>query len=982
MKKAILLSFLLLFATTALLAQRLDHVQGDILVRLDKQVKPSEWISQWQRFEGAPTLARLDRLVSKPMNIWLMTFDYNTINERRLLDALRRRPEVVTAQFNHLVNMRSTVPDDPGFNSQWQYINTGQTGGLVGADIDADLAWDISTGGLTASGDTIVVAILDDGIDLNHTDFQDNRWFNYAEIPGNGLDDDNNGYIDDYRGWNILSDTDNITGGSHGTPVAGIIGAKGNNGIGVAGVNWNVKLMIVKNNFNSNEALVLEAYTYPLVQRMRYNASNGQEGAFVVATNASWGTDFGQPEDAPLWCAFYDTLGVNGILNCGATANSNINVDLQGDLPTACPSDYLISVTNMNHNDNKVTQAGYGANTIDLGAFGANTWTTAQNNNYAGFGGTSAATPHVSGTVGLLYSAPCPAFMALAKSDPGAASLLVKQAILEGTDFNQSLQGITVTGGRLNVYKSLLKLLENCGGCFSPSSQSVTGLTDSTAVLTWNINDSIQRVDLRWRAVGAPDWVEDTLVNSPYPLDNLLSCTEYEYQLRAFCTNDTLDYGLNVVFKTDGCCELPAQFTIDAIGDSSAAFSWSSVLAATGYEIHLNIADSLTYLEINTQETEISIPTGLEACTNYEIQIRTLCENAETDFGLLQAFGTLGCGPCRDLSYCPPTDLNGSEEWIQEIVIDTFQYISGSNNSYGNFTTLPSMVLEQGGAYPMLLIPEYAGFSYQEYFKIWIDYGKDGVFDDDDLVFDAGDTVSDTLSATLHIAADAPLGSTRLRVLMQYQGATGACISGPDNYGELEDYCVEIVPASSCRPPSNLSLGTIAVNTAEVEWEPVGAAIGYILRHQKQGADDWTETSLTDNFLLLENLDSCQTYEVQVKSVCASDVSLWSDTLRVTTDCINATENTLATLGTLAIQPNPFQHKVRLVLKTPTTQNLVSLEVWSPFGQRMEQRYLENLLPGKHVVELDLAALPSGIYWVRLTGENGAAVAKQIVKVE
>lgn len=976
-----LLSCCILFAASTLIGQTLNRVPGDILVRFDNRTNPSEWMAQWQVFEGVPTLARLDRVVSKPLNIWLMTFDFTRVNERRLLNAVRQNPNVVTAQFNHLVTMRSTVPDDPGFEDQWQYINTGQTGGLVGADIDADLAWDITTGGVTATGDTIVVAILDDGIDLNHEDFGTNRWINYAEIQGNGIDDDNNGYIDDYRGWNILSDTDNIAGGGHGTPVAGIIGAKGNNGVGVAGVNWDVKLMIVKNNFNTNEALVLEAYTYPLVQRMRYNATNGAEGAFVVATNASWGSDFGDPEDAPLWCAFYDTLGVNGILNCGATANGNINVDEQGDLPTACPSDYLISVTNMNDNDVKETQAGYGATTIDLGAFGSDTWTTAQNNNYNGFGGTSGATPHVTGTVGLLYSAPCPAFMALAKSDPGAASLLVKQAILEGVDFNQSLQGITVTGGRLNVYKSLINLLENCGGCFSPSSQNVANLTDTAAVLTWNTNDSIQQVDLRWRATGAADWNEVNDVTSPYALSGLLACTDYEFQLRAFCTSDTLDYGVTVRFKTDGCCEAPGLFSIDAVGDSTAAFSWSSVLAATGYQIQVNVAGTQVFSQFETQETALEIPTGLLACTQYEVQIKPLCENGATEFGIVYPFVTTGCGPCRDLSYCPPIDLNASEEWIQEVVIDTFQFISGSNNSYGNFTTASAIVLEQGGAYPMLLIPDYAGFSYQEYFKIWIDYSKDGVFDDNELVFDAGDTVNDTLSTTLNIAADAPLGGTRLRVLMQYQGANGPCVSGEDNYGEVEDYCVDILPAAACRPPSDLTTAEITERTAGISWENVGASIGYIVHYKKQGADVWTDASVAENFLLLENLDSCQTYEVQLQSVCAADVSELSDTLRFTTDCINATGNVPAILGTLEVQPNPFHTKVRLTFTTPATQKLVLLEVLTPFGQRIEQRSLENLNPGKHVVELDLADLPSGIYWVRLRGESGSIVAKQVVKV-
>jgi len=96
----------------------------------------------------------------------------------------------------------------------------------------------------------------------------------------------------------------------------------------------------------------------------------GAEGAFVVAVNSSWGTDFGQPADAPLWCALYDSLGTYGVLSCAATANNNTNVDTMGDLPTACPSDYLISVTNTNSSDVKVNSAGYGVVTIDLGAPG------------------------------------------------------------------------------------------------------------------------------------------------------------------------------------------------------------------------------------------------------------------------------------------------------------------------------------------------------------------------------------------------------------------------------------------------------------------------------------------------------------------------------------------------------------------------------------------------------------------------------------
>ena len=115
-----------------------------------------------------------------------------------------------------------------------------------------------------------------------------------------------------------------------------MIGAKGNNNIAVTGANWDVKLMVLNMGGNLTQANVVSAYTYPLVMRQLWNNSNGTEGAFVVATSASWGIDGANPSSYPLWCQFYDTLGVYGILNVGATTNSNLDVDQAGDMPTAC----------------------------------------------------------------------------------------------------------------------------------------------------------------------------------------------------------------------------------------------------------------------------------------------------------------------------------------------------------------------------------------------------------------------------------------------------------------------------------------------------------------------------------------------------------------------------------------------------------------------------------------------------------------------
>ena len=526
------LTFLLFFAfTIPTIAQRFDHVQGEILVKMKAEVNARQWVQSKQQFRGAATQMELRKKISQPMNIYAFTFDWTKVDENELLESILQDHGVEIAQFNHFVKLRSTVPYDPQFNQQWQYINTGQSGGTAGADIDTDLAWDVTTGGLTPDGDTIVVCIIDGGFDTDHDDLAANVWYNYAEIPGNGIDDDNNGFVDDHRGWNTAANNDVINeNDGHGTAVAGIVGAVGNNSTGVAGVNWNVKLMLVSGG-SGVESEVLTAYSYPLTFRKKYNETNGQQGAFVVATNASWGVDGGQASSAPLWCAFYDTLGVHGILNAGATINGDQNVDVFGDLPTTCPSDYLIGVTNMDHNDQKITQAGYGSTHVDLGAFGEGTWTIASGNSYAGFGGTSGATPHVAGTIGLLYSAPCSNLIALAKSDPAAAALQVKQYILNGVDANTSLNGITVTGGRLNVNNSMELLMDNCGPCPSPSGLGTTGLTDTQVNLIWNNTDNSIIDTLRWRQVGAATWMVVSSAVSPHPLNILMACTEYEFQV-------------------------------------------------------------------------------------------------------------------------------------------------------------------------------------------------------------------------------------------------------------------------------------------------------------------------------------------------------------------------------------------------------------------------------------------------------------------
>ena len=440
------LAFLLCFASS-LIGQSIDYVPGELLVQLGEDVDAEKWMYGHGELTGLEPLGHTTR-------IYRFTYNHGSTAGRELLDRIRQDNNVVVAQYNHPLRPRRR-PNDTRYDELWQFNNVGQfDGGTPGADINVEPAWDVTTGGSTINGDRIVVAVLDDGTDLDHEDLVDNLWVNAGEIPNNGVDDDGNGYVDDYNGYDSESDDGNPDAGSndgHGTPVAGIIGARGNNRLGVTGVNWDVDLMSVRNGFLSSEAEVLQSYGYVLDQRRRYDATDGREGAYVVATNASWGRAYGNPEDSPIWCGLYNELGQAGILNMGAVENANIDVDRLGDLPTNCRSDYLIGVTNLDTRGNKVRNAGFGAESIDLGAHGQEVLTTGLGNTYVRFPGTSSATPHVTGAAALLYAAPCAAFGELLVADPAAAARYVRRILLESAKPNADLAGKSTTGGQLDV---------------------------------------------------------------------------------------------------------------------------------------------------------------------------------------------------------------------------------------------------------------------------------------------------------------------------------------------------------------------------------------------------------------------------------------------------------------------------------------------------------------------------------------------------
>jgi subtilisin family serine protease len=330
----------------------------------------------------------------------------------------------------------ASVPNDPLFASQWNLQNVGQYSGTIGTDIGASRAWDVTTGSRS-----VVVGVVDSGIDITHPDLAANVWTNPGEIPGNGIDDDQNGYVDDIHGWNFVDNTNDVTDVyGHGTHVAGIIGATGNNGVGVTGVNWQVSLMALK--FQDSRGI---GYTSTMLAALGYaTMMRRQHGINVVATNNSWATA-GTPSVAVETAI--RAQGDAGITFVAAAGNNATDNDAIPRYPGGYRLPNVITVAALTTANTLASMSNYGATTVDLAAPGSLIQSTFPGGTYGMLSGTSMAAPAVTGVVALLAAA-----------KPGMSVTEVRTAILGSATPVAALTGKTVTGGRLDAGGALASL--------------------------------------------------------------------------------------------------------------------------------------------------------------------------------------------------------------------------------------------------------------------------------------------------------------------------------------------------------------------------------------------------------------------------------------------------------------------------------------------------------------------------------------------
>lgn len=450
------------------------YVDGEVLVKFRSGVVASQSLKVHQGID-ASVLKRFT-IVPNLEHVRLP----DGVSVRDAVIKYMSDPNVEYAEPNYIRRIAKT-PNDTYFAQQWALHNTGSfANGTPDADIDAPEAWDIKTG-----SSSIVVAVIDTGIDYNHEDLIDNIWRNQAENCLDGIDNDGNGYVDDCLGWDFTTcskfdpnppyscitaksrDNDPWDDNGHGTHVAGIIGARGDNGRGVSGVMWDVRLMPLK---------VLNADGYgtegDIISGIEYAVMMKNRGANIKVINASLGGySYSQAQ--------YDAIAsanTSGILFVVAAGNEGFNNDSTPFYPASYNLPNIISVAATDQNDRMASFSNFGTNTVHVGAPGVYILSTVPNNGYEQmefYMGTSMAAPHVSGLVGLLYT-----YYTNFNHNQIRSTIL---RYVDIKDPSYGLNGWTKTGGRINAYRAISSLL-------IPSNLTAAAASSTSITLSWKDN--------------------------------------------------------------------------------------------------------------------------------------------------------------------------------------------------------------------------------------------------------------------------------------------------------------------------------------------------------------------------------------------------------------------------------------------------------------------------------------------------------------
>lgn len=420
-----------------------EFVPGELIVKMrDSNNKAAKkvLISSVEKTLGSGSVKEVrDFMTDTQLKVVHLSNENKSL--RSVIDALNAEPSVLYAEPNYVVhafdlNQSGTTPNDTDFAKLWGMSNTGQSdsahqAGKSGADINVMPLW---AKGITGSKD-IIVAVIDTGIEWTHPDLKDNLYTNQAEVAGNGKDDDGNGFVDDVHGYNFSDHTANSSDDhSHGSHCAGTIGGVGNNGKGVAGVNWSVRLLPVKflsaSGSGSTEGAI-EAVNYARLMKVNVMSNSWGGGSFSQALKDS----ISLANDA-------------GILFVAAAGNDGSNNDSRATYPAGYDLPNVLAVAATDNRDTLASFSNYGNRTVHVAAPGVNIYSSVKGGTYATYSGTSMATPHVAGIAALLMSA-----------NPTWTFSDVKDRLIKTSDPVAGLRRKVMAKGRVNAYNAFMGIV-------------------------------------------------------------------------------------------------------------------------------------------------------------------------------------------------------------------------------------------------------------------------------------------------------------------------------------------------------------------------------------------------------------------------------------------------------------------------------------------------------------------------------------------
>ena len=421
----------LAFSASANISSEAEYVPGELIVKLKKGEELSSLINKNIDVELKETIKL------SYGNLYLLKTTNKNLNLNRVRANLENQPEVEYAEPNFIyraigteTSFDFTAPTDPRFGELWGLNNTGAnepggtSRGVQGADVSAFKAWEVTKG-----SKQVRIAVIDTGIEYTHPDLAANMWTNEAEANGEaGVDDDGNGFIDDIHGYDFANDdNDPIDGHSHGTHCAGTIGAVHDNGVGVAGVMADVQLIAVKFLTDSGSGTSANA-----VRAIDYATSLDVD----LMSNSWGGGGFSQ--------AMFDAIeraSEKGIIFTAAAGNSSSDNDVRPHYPSNYELPNVVSVAAHTAQDGLASFSCYGAKTVHIAAPGHNILSTVKNAGYSVFSGTSMATPHVSGALGLLLA-----------HEGRMPHEEMRERLMATSEPIRSYRRKTISGGRLNAY--------------------------------------------------------------------------------------------------------------------------------------------------------------------------------------------------------------------------------------------------------------------------------------------------------------------------------------------------------------------------------------------------------------------------------------------------------------------------------------------------------------------------------------------------